>query len=144
MEVLGRTHRRQEDTDYSNERVNSESDHLILQGTQYGSPLIDRDADRLRESLSYSLTPGSLESGGGEVSHSKIIKDDDGSHDSSAQMELPGITQIPAVLLVCFLNLMISIPFGVSYFPVGWKSLDSDSEGDTDDDGVNGGKRIIH
>ncbi len=31
-------------------------------------------------------------------------------------------TQMPAIALVTLFHLMVGIPFGVSYFPVGWKS----------------------
>jgi hypothetical protein len=45
--------------------------------------------------------------------------------------------QITAVAVICLLNMMISIPFGVSYFPVGWGAGDDvESDGgssDTDD-----------
>ncbi|CAB9528725.1 solute carrier family 26 [Seminavis robusta] len=30
--------------------------------------------------------------------------------------------QIPAIILIALFHLMIGIPFGVSYFPIGWKS----------------------
>lgn len=33
-----------------------------------------------------------------------------------------GLQQIPAVLLVCLLNLMMAIPFGVALFPLGWSN----------------------
>jgi SulP family sulfate permease len=36
---------------------------------------------------------------------------------------LQGLSQAPAILLACLLNLMIGIPFGVSYFPVGWQDF---------------------
>ena len=42
-------------------------------------------------------------------------------------------SQIPAIALVTLFHLMVAIPFGVSYFPVGWKSSSSaalSSEGD--------------
>ena len=50
------------------------------------------------------------------------------------------IQQITAVFLVCMLNFMLSIPFGVSYFPVEWRNL-----GDTEDSGNvgNGGGKSI-
>lgn len=34
-------------------------------------------------------------------------------------------SQIPAIALVTLFHLMVGIPFGVSYFPVGWKSSSS-------------------
>lgn len=43
--------------------------------------------------------------------------------------------QIPAVVLIGMFHLMIGIPFGVSYFPIGWSSGDTGSK---DDDGING------
>lgn len=45
---------------------------------------------------------------------------------------LQSLHQIPAVMLACLLNLMIGIPFGVSYFPIDWTSSDSDSDSDTE------------
>jgi len=32
------------------------------------------------------------------------------------------VSQLPAIALVTLFHLMVGIPFGVSYFPVGWKS----------------------
>ena len=51
-----------------------------------------------------------------------------------------GAAQVPAVALVCLLNLMISIPFGVSYFPIGWRSGSDEAldTTDADEDDVNG------
>jgi SulP family sulfate permease len=53
--------------------------------------------------------------------------------------------QVPAIVLICMFHLMTAIPFGVSYFPVGWSgSRDSSGGGDDssntdgDDDNVNG------
>ena len=37
--------------------------------------------------------------------------------------------QIPAILLVVLFHLMVGIPFGVSYFPIGWSSSNNDGEG---------------
>jgi SulP family sulfate permease len=63
------------------------------------------------------------------------------------------IGQVPAIVLICMFHLMTAIPFGVSYFPVGWASSSSpssqatspssssgvdDGGGGDDDDGVNG------
>jgi SulP family sulfate permease len=42
-------------------------------------------------------------------------------------------TQIPAIALITLFHLMVSIPFGVSYFPVRWKSATSIQSVDTDD-----------
>mmetsp|Transcript_38565 Transcript_38565/g.82282 ORF Transcript_38565/g.82282 Transcript_38565/m.82282 type:complete len:928 (-) Transcript_38565:858-3641(-) len=35
--------------------------------------------------------------------------------------------QIPAIALITLFHLMVGIPFGVSYFPVGWKSSSSEA-----------------
>uniref|UniRef100_A0A7S2GZ62 Cyclic nucleotide-binding domain-containing protein n=1 Tax=Helicotheca tamesis TaxID=374047 RepID=A0A7S2GZ62_9STRA len=43
------------------------------------------------------------------------------------------VHQVPAVLLLCLLNLMISIPFGVSYFPIGWRASDDADGGNSND-----------
>jgi SulP family sulfate permease len=54
------------------------------------------------------------------------------------------IGQVPAIVLICLFHLMTAIPFGVSYFPVGWSSENggssssSSSSDDGDDDGVHG------
>eukprot|EP00957_Ditylum_brightwellii_P189729 14442603-Ditylum_brightwellii.AAC.1 len=53
--------------------------------------------------------------------------------------------QIPAVMLICILNLMFSIPFGVSYFPIGWRvddnaSVSNGGDSSGNDDEVNGGE----
>ena len=41
-------------------------------------------------------------------------------------------SQIPAILLVTLFHLMVGIPFGVSYFPVSWKSSSSAVSGEDD------------
>lgn len=35
------------------------------------------------------------------------------------------VNKISAVLLACMMNMMIAIPFGAAYFPIGWKSMGS-------------------
>ena len=42
-------------------------------------------------------------------------------------------SQIPAILLVTLFHLMVGIPFGVSYFPVSWKSSSSAAVSGGDD-----------
>ena len=42
-------------------------------------------------------------------------------------------SQIPAILLVTLFHLMVGIPFGVSYFPVSWKSSSSAAVSGEDD-----------
>jgi SulP family sulfate permease len=44
------------------------------------------------------------------------------------------LSQVPAIVLIGMFHLMIGIPFGVSYFPIGWSSVAVVS----DDDDVNG------
>lgn len=44
--------------------------------------------------------------------------------------------QIPAILLIGMFHMMIGIPFGVSYFPIGWRNGGVDSGEESD--GVNG------
>ena len=41
-------------------------------------------------------------------------------------------SQIPAIALIALFHLMIGIPFGVSYFPVGWSTTDT-ANGSVDD-----------
>ncbi|CAB9501104.1 solute carrier family 26 [Seminavis robusta] len=50
------------------------------------------------------------------------------------------ITQIPAIAIASLLNLMMAIPFGVSYFPIGWSAGGENNAGDAqqDADGVSG------
>jgi Sulfate permease family len=42
--------------------------------------------------------------------------------------------QVPAVILISLFHFMIGIPFGVSYFPIGWSNEDNNS----DDEGIHG------
>lgn len=44
-------------------------------------------------------------------------------------------SQIPAIVIVSVLNCMVGIPFGASYFPVGWSSSSSSSDAGADDSG---------
>jgi hypothetical protein len=44
------------------------------------------------------------------------------------------IQQSSAVAVVAMLNMMISIPFGASYFPIGWKADSGEGEDDVDDE----------
>ena len=50
------------------------------------------------------------------------------------------LSQIPAIAIASLLNLMMAIPFGVSYFPIGWSSGDPSAmdSGEADSDGVSG------
>ena len=41
---------------------------------------------------------------------------------------------IPAVILITLFHLMIGIPFGVSYFPIGWGNTPSDSSSNDEND----------
>lgn len=52
---------------------------------------------------------------------------------------LQSLKQIPAILLIGMFHLMIGIPFGVSYFPIGWheSTVDLTNEGE-EQDGVDG------
>lgn len=43
-------------------------------------------------------------------------------------------SQVPAIALVTLFHLMVGIPFGVSYFPVGWKSSTALQSTDVEDD----------
>lgn len=48
------------------------------------------------------------------------------------------VQQVSAVAVVALLNIMMAIPFGASYFPIGWRA-DGTNNGDTnEDDDVNG------
>ena len=71
---------------------------------------------------------------------------------ASTSANAPGITtfcrppslmsQLPAIAIASLLNLMMAIPFGVSYFPIGWSSGNPMDAGDqqleVDSDGVSG------
>lgn len=49
------------------------------------------------------------------------------------------LNQTTAVAMVCLLNMMIAIPFGASYFPVGWRTAGSEIPNNEEDaDNVNG------
>lgn len=51
------------------------------------------------------------------------------------------LNQVPAIAITSLLNLMMAIPFGVSYFPIGWSSGESTEDasgGGEDADGVSG------
>ena len=41
-----------------------------------------------------------------------------------------GLQQVPPVLIVCLLNLMVGIPFGVALFPLGWNNTGESSTTD--------------
>lgn len=43
------------------------------------------------------------------------------------------LSQVPAVTLIGIFHLMIGIPFGVSYFPVGWRSSTTDLQNSDDE-----------
>jgi hypothetical protein len=50
-----------------------------------------------------------------------------------------GLQQVPPVLIVCLLNLMMGIPFGVALFPLGWKSAgESSTTDDSNTDKIQG------
>lgn len=49
------------------------------------------------------------------------------------------LTQIPAIVVASLLNLMLAIPFGVSYFPIGWSvGGGEESSREADPDSVSG------
>ena len=52
------------------------------------------------------------------------------------------VQQLTAVTVVALLNMMMAIPFGASYFPVGWKAEGEDfgatDDGDDESDGIQG------
>jgi len=62
------------------------------------------------------------------------------SRRSIAQSIYKAAGQIPAIILIGMFHMMIGIPFGVSYFPIGWRATSTDdaSQQDTDSEGVNG------
>ena len=68
--------------------------------------------------------------------HATIKNDNDTDYSSKFAIRRPllhrqwrqvehAASQLPAVALVTLFHLMVGIPFGVSYFPVGWKSSSS-------------------
>lgn len=75
-----------------------------------------------------------------------------GDHQSTAEIPTPlrpkiepppgmlkqVLLQTPAIILIGMFHLMIGIPFGVSYFPIGWKGSSSAASVDADSEGVNG------
>ncbi len=59
---------------------------------------------------------------------------------------LSACRQIPAIAIASILNLMISIPFGVSYFPIGWRSessVDSTIPTTAETDDIHGRKSFV-
>jgi SulP family sulfate permease len=72
------------------------------------------------------------------------VKSDD--HDSTHQTQRPCVreqfgkaaAQIPAIALIGMFHLMIGIPFGVSYFPIGWSEMGSHDTSTSGDDAVHG------
>jgi SulP family sulfate permease len=50
------------------------------------------------------------------------------------------LNQVTAVAVICLLNIMIAVPFGASYFPVGWKANGDEEQqtGEQDGDDVHG------
>ncbi|KAI2512839.1 Sulfate permease family [Fragilaria crotonensis] len=74
-------------------------------------------------------------------SHAYETIPEDGEHSSFGELStihetwtphknylLRALGQIPAILLACLLNLMVGIPFGVSYFPIEWSSTNDNSD----------------
>lgn len=73
----------------------------------------------------------------GHVDHEKKLL----KKSSASSVIKTVLGQIPAVALIVMFHLMISIPFGVSYFPIGWRAHSEGStkqSSDIDDGGVNG------
>lgn len=58
--------------------------------------------------------------------HSKSSNDGNKCSSSRSSIRTSWVEQvlrkIPAVALICIFHLMIGIPFGVSYFPIGWRA----------------------
>jgi len=54
------------------------------------------------------------------------------------QKILDVLHQIPAVALIAMFHLMIGIPFGVSYFPIGWREASAAESEQALDDGIHG------
>ena len=103
--------------------VRSSSNLMPNQFTEDGSFLLDDTDDR----LSY----GSMEMGSTkeETAFTKP-RDYGGGHPNSQNRSAWLIQQTAAVAVIGLLNIMIAIPFGVSYFPVGWRG---DAAGNVDD-----------
>ncbi len=56
---------------------------------------------------------------------------------------LRALHQIPAIALIAMFHLMIGVPFGVSYFPIGWREGGGNAEDNVDDDDVHGTFPIV-
>jgi hypothetical protein len=61
---------------------------------------------------------------------------DDATSKHPLQMLSSAASQLPAIILIGMFHLMIGIPFGVSYFPIGWTAAEADTA--TTDDLVHG------
>jgi hypothetical protein len=71
----------------------------------------------------------------GSTHDDKKSKDDVTNDESGAQSSWIAdiVQQVSAVAVVGLLNMMMGIPFGASYFPVGWKASDGDGVDDSED-----------
>jgi SulP family sulfate permease len=73
-------------------------------------------------------------------SHFADPQQEESHHRTTVAMERLGAAagQLPAILLIGMFHLMIAIPFGVSYFPVGWRAQGSGDTEVSEDDLVHG------
>lgn len=111
--------------------------------------------EEVSQTARYCATSTDVEAGGGRCSNngggkhqprlgSNEIREHEKCRLRRLLREEPWYTraagQIPAVALICLLNLMLSIPFGVSYFPINWRAATDALEGNEGgaEDGVNG------
>ena len=90
-----------------------------------------------------SVEDGLLHFESGKLTKRKTLRKKDGDFSSPSvgkrrpkngwQMLQSALRQIPAIVLIGMFHLMIGIPFGVSYFPVGWRDDFSAGDGNSSD-----------
>jgi hypothetical protein len=110
------------------------SDEGTIIETSYGAtppPLLPR--------INHPSGSGSVRksaAGGGSFSIQPSLKQSQNTGSSGHRGGLVAhfIQQSSAVAVVAMLNMMISIPFGASYFPIGWKADSGEGEDDVDDE----------
>lgn len=107
------------------ERSGNNRERVNLRFERSGSLLHDNTEtmDRMRSSMIGS-SKGRIfsESGPEERRQQETL-----SHFHFGKNVVKACRQVPAILLIVMFHLMIGIPFGVSYFPIGWQEENSDA-----------------
>ena len=88
------------------------------------TPLVG-NRQHIKDEFRHSLTEASNETSP-SVRVPQNTKKQSTTHTTAALRRTVG--QMPAILLIGLFHLMIGIPFGVSYFPIGWRSADAQQQ----------------